>query len=266
MALPAVYLGHGAPPLLDDARWVAQLAQLASELGRPSSILMVSAHWEARPVAISSVRGAPLIYDFWGFPERYYQLRYPAVGSATLAQLVEEHLGVAGYEVVRDEGRGLDHGAWVPLLAMYPDASVPVLQLSLPTLQPEALYAIGAALAPLREAGVLIVGSGFFTHNLHALGWARTPDGPVPSWSAEFDAWGAEVLERGDLDALFDFEHRAPAARLAHPRTEHFAPLFVTLGASWGESLATPIDGFWFGLSKRTIVLGMPSAEHVRPS
>jgi 4,5-DOPA dioxygenase extradiol len=269
MALPAIYLGHGAPPLLDDARWVRELAELAASLERPRFILVVSAHWEARPITLSSTRGASLVYDFWGFPEHYYRLTYPAPGSTELANLVEEHLGSVGLIVARDEARGLDHGAWVPLLAMYPEATIPVLQLSLPSLDPIELYAAGHALAPLREAGVLIIGSGFFTHNLHALAYAASPDGPVPSWSSEFDAWGAEVLAAGDFDALFDFEHRAPAARLAHPRTEHFAPLFVALGAGAEEPIATPIKGFWFGLSKRTITLGTttsaprdPPAKH----
>lgn len=255
VTMPTLYLGHGAPPLLDDARWVAELRELASRIDRPQSILVVSAHWEARPVALSSVVGAPLVYDFWGFPERYYRLTYPAPGSPDLAALVEGHLGAAGHSVARDEGRGLDHGAWVPLLAMYPEADIPVLQLSLPSLDPEELYAVGQALAPLRDAGVLLIGSGFFTHNLRALGQVGHPDGPPPAWSVEFDAWGAEALADGEIDALLDFEHRAPAARLAHPRTEHFAPLFVTLGAGEGTPVDTAITGFWFGLSKRTIVL-----------
>jgi 4,5-DOPA dioxygenase extradiol len=257
---PVVYLGHGAPPLLDDARWMAELARLAAQIGRPRFILVVSAHWEARPIALSSVRGAPLVYDFWGFPERYYRLAYPAPGSEELARLVEERLGAVGWQIQREEARGLDHGAWVPLLALYPSADIPVLQLSLPSLDPEELYALGRALAPLREAGVLIIGSGFFTHNLRALAQVGHPDGAPPAWSAEFDAWGAEALAAGEIDALLDFEHRAPAAKLAHPRTEHFAPLFVSLGAGEGEPIDTPIAGFWFGLSKRTIALGANEA------
>ena len=147
--------------------------------------------------------------------------------------------------------RGLDHGAYVPLVEMYPDADVPVLQVSMPTLDPAGLYDIGRKLAPLREEGVLIVGSGFFTHNLRAM----SMDGSVSSVMAEFDHWGAEALAHGDIDALLDFQHKAPAAELAHPRTEHFAPLFVTLGAADGDLAAarSMIDGFWLGLAKRSI-------------
>jgi len=158
---------------------------------------------------------------------------------------------LAGQPLAEDPDRGLDHGAYVPLVEMYPDADVPVLQVSMPTLDPEGLYEIGRKLAPLRDEGVLIVGSGFFTHNLRAL----SPDGRVQPVMAEFDRWGQETLARGDLDALLDFQHKAPAARAAHPRTEHFAPLFVTLGAAGGDlaGARTVIDGFWLGLAKRSI-------------
>ena len=134
---------------------------------------------------------------------------------------------------------------------MYPDADVPVLQVSMPTLDPQGLYEVGRKLAPLRDEGVLIVGSGFFTHNLRAL----SPDGRVQPVMAEFDHWGSETLARGDLDALLDFQHQAPAAHQAHPRTEHFAPLFVTLGAAGGDltTARSVIDGFWLGLAKRSI-------------
>lgn len=151
--------------------------------------------------------------------------------------------------------RGLDHGAYVPLKEMYPDADVPVLQLSMPTLEPQALLDIGRKLAPLREQGVLIVGSGFFTHNLRAM---TSDDGQVHSFTAEFDAWGRETLAAADVDALLDFEHKAPAARLAHPRAEHFAPLFVALGAGEEDldALRTVIDGYWFGMARRSVQLG----------
>jgi 4,5-DOPA dioxygenase extradiol len=151
--------------------------------------------------------------------------------------------------------RGLDHGAYVPLVEMFPAADIPVLQLSMPGLEPERLLETGRRLAPLRDEGVLIVGSGFFTHNLAAL---RQAAHGTPSWSAEFDDWGRRALDAQDLDALLDFEHTAPAGRLAHPRTEHFAPLFVTLGAAESDlgSQRSIIDGFWMGLAKRSIQLG----------
>lgn len=252
--MPAIYLGHGAPPLVDDPLWVVQLEGWARGLPRPRAILMVSAHWESAPLTIGATRdGVPLIYDFGGFPERYYRAQYPAPGSPDLAARVRALL--SGREPIMDQpDRGLDHGAYVPLVEMYPDADIPVLQISLPSLDPAELFRVGQRLAPLREEGVLIVGSGFFTHNLRAL----SHDGRVASVMTEFDAWGRETLAAGDLDALIDFERKAPAAQAAHPRTEHFAPLFVTLGAAEAELAGqrSIIDGFWMGLAKRSIQLG----------
>ena len=249
--MPAIYLSHGAPPLADDALWTRQLADWSHELPKPKSVLIVSAHWEAAPLALGATTTVPLTYDFWGFEDRYYQVRYPTPGAPELASDVRKLLRAAGTPVEDIPDRGLDHGAYVPLVEMYPDADVPVLQVSMPTLDPQGLYEIGRKLRPLRDEGVLIVGSGFFTHNLRAL----SPDGRVQPVMAEFDHWGQETLARGDLDALLDFQHQAPAARQAHPRTEHFAPLFVTLGASDGDvaSARTVIDGFWLGLAKRSI-------------
>ena len=249
--MPAIYLGHGAPPLVDDPLWVVQLEGWARALPRPRAILIVSAHWESAPLTIGATRDdVPLIYDFGGFPERYYRARYPAPGSPELAAQVRALL--SGSEPIVDQpDRGLDHGAYVPLTVMYPDADIPVLQVSMPTLDPQKLYEIGRTLAPLRDEGVLIVGSGFFTHNLGAL----SMDGAVTSVMSDFDQWGRETLAAADLDALLDFEHKAPAARRAHPRTEHFAPLFVTLGAADGDltGARTVVDGFWHGLAKRSI-------------
>ena len=249
--MPALYLSHGAPPLADDALWTRQLADWARELPRPTSVLMVSAHWESAPLALGATSTVPLTYDFWGFPDHYYQVRYPAPGAPELAADVRKLLRTAGTPVEDIPDRGLDHGAYVPLVEMYPGADVPVLQVSMPTLDPQGLYEVGRKLAPLRDEGVLIVGSGFFTHNLRAM----SPGGRVQPVMAEFDHWGSEMLARGDLDALLDFQHRAPAARQAHPRTEHFAPLFVTLGAADGDLAAarSVIDGFWLGLAKRSI-------------
>ncbi|MFI9203493.1 dioxygenase [Streptomyces sp. NPDC053048] len=255
MRMPALYLSHGAPPLADDPVWPGQLAAWARELPRPRAILMISAHWEEAPLALGATATVPLTYDFWGFPERYYRVRYPAPGAPELAERVRGTLSGGGTPVQDLPDRGLDHGAYVPLAEMYPDADVPVLQMSLPTLDPARLMETGRRLAPLRDEGVLIVGSGFFTHNLAALKHAGA--GP-PAWSAEFDAWGCEALEARDVDALLDFEHKSPAARLAHPRTEHFAPLFVTMGAAEDEldGGRSIIDGFWMGLAKRSVQFG----------
>ena len=250
--MPAIYLGHGAPPLVDDALWVTQLSAWAHALPRPEAILIVSAHWEAAPLTFGATGdGVPLVYDFYGFPQRYYRTTYMAPAAPALATRVRSLL--SGAEPVAElPERGLDHGAYVPLLVMYPDADVPVLQISMPSLDPSRLLRIGALLGPLRDEGVLVIGSGFLTHGLPFLREFRV-DAQPPSWSTEFDHWAAEALERGDVDTLVKFREQ-PAARYAHPSTEHLVPLFVTLGAAHGlQDLATPIAGYYLGLSKRSI-------------
>jgi len=248
--MPAMYLGHGAPPLVDDPLWTTQLAAWAGALPKPTAILVVSAHWESAPLTIGATEdAAPLVYDFYGFPQRYYQATYPAPGAPDLAGKVGALL--SGTErVAQAPDRGLDHGAYVPLTVMYPAADIPVLQISMPTLDPDRLLRIGAALRALRDEGVLIMGSGFLTHGLPFLRDFRF-DAPPPGWSTEFDHWAAEALDRGDVDALASFR-QAPGARYAHPTTEHFAPLFVTLGASGGPAPVTTITGYWIGLAKRS--------------
>lgn len=251
--MPTIYIGHGAPPLVDDELWVGQLAAWARTLPRPTAILIVSAHWENAPLTLGTTRaGVPLVYDFYGFPERYYRTQYRAPGAPQLASQVRQLL--SDQQVMDEPERGLDHGAYVPLTVMYPEADIPVLQISMPSLDPEELFQIGRRLAPLRDEGVLLVGSGFLTHGLPFLRDFRV-DAPPPTWSTEFDAWAHEALEHGDVDQLSDFVHRAPAVRYAHPRTEHLAPLFVTLGAgdTSGEALPSIIEGYWMGLSKRSI-------------
>lgn len=251
MSMPVLYLSHGAPPLADHPVWTRQLASWSASIPEPAAILIVSAHWENAPLTIGATTTVPLVYDFWGFPDRYYAVTYPAPGAPDLAAKVR---GLLGPSVHDEPTRGLDHGAYVPLVEMYPDADVPVLQISMPSLDPAELLAVGRKLAPLRDEGVLIIGSGFFTHNLSAIQLVD-PDVAAPSWSAEFDDWGARALAERDFDSLLDFAHKAPASRLAHPRTEHFAPLFVSLGASLSttETPRSVIDGYWFGLSKRSV-------------
>ncbi len=254
--MPVLFAAHGAPMLLDDASWVAELAGWAKSLRKPTAILMVSAHWEARPATLGATTFVPIVYDFYGFPERFYELQYAAPGAPQLAARVRGLLGGAGIAVADDPKRGLDHGAYVPLMCMYPEADVPVLQMSMPSLDAKELFALGRALAPLRDEGVLIVGSGFLTHNLRAL---RGGGGPLPSWAQEFDQWTADVTARNDVDALLDFEKRAPGVALAHPRTEHFVPVVVATGAASvaGDTPTFPIEGFWMGpFSKRSLQYG----------
>ncbi len=250
--LPALYLGHGAPPLVDDELWTSQLRAWARRLPRPNAILMVSAHWESSPLLIGATQQVPLIYDFGGFDAKYYTAQYQAPGAPELADQVAA-LMPDTQPVARAESRGLDHGAYVPLSVMYPKADMPVLQISLPTLDPSQLLDLGRRLRPLRDEGVLIIGSGFATHGLPFLRDWRV-DATPPGWSAEFDAWAAAALGRGDIEELMDFEHRAPGMPYAHPTTEHFAPMFVTLGAASDPQLPPEqvIDGFWLGLAKRS--------------
>jgi 4,5-DOPA dioxygenase extradiol len=251
--MPALYIGHGAPPLVDDKLWTSQLAAWSADLPRPTAILIVSAHWESAPLTIgATVDAAPLVYDFGGFADKYYRATYPSPGAPALATRIKALM--ADTETVAEQpNRGLDHGAYVPLTVMYSNADIPVLQISMPTLDPEKLIKLGRRLAPLRDEGVLIIGSGFMTHGLPFLRDWRT-DADAPGWSSDFDVWASEVLSRGAVDELIDFRNRAPGMPYAHPTIEHFAPMFVTLGAA-DDIEAAPdqrIDGFWIGLSKRS--------------
>ncbi len=249
-ALPTLYIGHGAPPLFEDATWIDQLSAWADDLPVPRGILIVSAHWEAAPLSLSAVAPRDVVYDFGGFDPRYYRMRYDTPDASALASEVLSTLSDTA--VHQHTSRGLDHGAWVPLKVMYPSAQVPVLQLSLPTQRPEVLLRLGAALAPLRERGILIIGSGFMTHGLPFLTPEMFYGNAVAGWSREFDHWAAEALARRDLDELAAFRDNAPGLPYAHPTVEHFTPLFVTLGAADGP-VATPIEGYAFGLSKRSL-------------
>jgi 4,5-DOPA dioxygenase extradiol len=254
--MPTLFLSHGAPPLVDDARWVSELRDLADTLPRPEAVLIVSAHWEAAPLMLGATETVPLMYDFGGFAPRYYEATYPAPGAPGLADAIEALLPDT-QQVVRTD-RGLDHGAYVPLSVLYPAADIPVLQMSLPTLEPDRLLDLGTRLAELRDHGVLIVGSGFTTHGLPFLSrehW-RSTDAAPPGWSVEFDAWAQETLAAGDVETLAAFRDRAPGMPYAHPTIEHLAPMFVTLGAADDPEQAPdqPIDGFWMGLAKRSFV------------
>jgi 4,5-DOPA dioxygenase extradiol len=252
--MPALYLGHGAPPLLDDPVWSGQLRELAGRLPRPTAILIVSAHWESARLMLSATR-APLVYDFGGFDPKYYRMTYETPDATALAARVAAMMP-ATEPVHQHPSRGLDHGAWVPLKIMYPEADIPVLQLSLPTQDPGRLLVIGQRLRELRDEGVLVIGSGFLTHGLPFLTSFRI-DADAPGWSADFDAWAGDALARGDVDELASYRSTAPGMPFAHPTVEHYTPLFVTLGAATdaeqpGEQL---FEGFWMGLSKRSLLV-----------
>ena len=253
--MPALYIGHGAPMLLDDPLWTGQLAQVARDLPRPKAILIVSAHWESAPVTLSNPSAnSPLVYDFSGFDRKFYEMTYNSPDATALAAKVAAL--IPDNESVHQSNRGLDHGAWVPLRVMYPDADIPVLQMSMPTSDPYRLIELGKRLQPLRDEGVLVIGSGFMTHGLPYLRDWRT-DAAAPTWSSDFDAWAAEALESGDIEMLSNFRTKAPGMPYAHPTVEHFTPLFITLGASASieEAPKTLIDGYFLGLSKRSILV-----------
>jgi 4,5-DOPA dioxygenase extradiol len=253
-AMPALYLSHGAPPLFDDPLWISQLFAWSQALPKPAAILIVSAHWESAPLSLSApAPGTPLVYDFGGFADRYFKMTYATPDASALAARVAA--AMPDTEPVHQHvSRGLDHGAWVPLKVMYPYGDVPVLQLSMPTHDPVRLLDIGRRLRPLREEGVLVIGSGFMTHGLPFLTRSAFAANVVPSWSRDFDKWVADALARGDVDTLADYRHSAPGMPYAHPTVEHYTPLFITLGAAAApdEPVQTTVEGYQFGLSKRS--------------
>jgi 4,5-DOPA dioxygenase extradiol len=253
LVLPSLYISHGAPMLLDDELWTSQLAAWSANLPKPKAILIVSAHWESAPISISSTAAnTPLIYDFGGFAPKFYQMQYATPDSSWLGDMVAK-LMPDNEPLHRHTSRGLDHGAWVPLRVMYPDADIPVLQLSMPTSDPVKLLDLGKRLRALRDEGVLVIGSGFMTHGLPYIRDWR-PEAAAPGWSADFDHWAQEALARGDVDTLIDYRNSAPGMPYAHPTVEHFTPLFISLGAASNpENIAeTKIDGYFMGLAKRS--------------
>jgi 4,5-DOPA dioxygenase extradiol len=250
-ALPSLYLSHGAPMLFEMTGWMTQLHEWAKALPKPKAILIVSAHWESAPLSITTTRPTELVYDFGGFHPMYYSMRYDTPDATELARQVAALM--PDTEPVHEHAsRGLDHGAWVPLKIMYPDADIPVLQLSMPTHDPSRLLALGERLRTLREQGVLVIGSGYMTHGLPFIDWNNLDQ--VPGWSSDFDMWASSALADGDVEELARFRSTAPGMPYAHPTVEHFTPLFVTLGAAADPTapVTTTIDGYALGLAKRS--------------
>ena len=253
--MPALYIGHGAPMLLDDPLWTSQLRDIAGKIEKPKAIVIVSAHWESAPITLSNpAANTPLVYDFSGFDRKFYEMTYKSPDATEISDLVISMM--PDTEPVYQSNRGLDHGAWVPLRVMYPDADIPVVQMSMPTSDPASLMELGKRLQPLREKGVLVIGSGFMTHGLRYLRDWRT-DAEAPTWSSEFDAWAAQALAKGDVDTLSNYRELAPGMPYAHPTVEPFTPLFITLGAATSADVApeTLIEGYFMGLSKRSILV-----------
>jgi len=229
---PALFVSHGSPTLpLEQSAATDFLRRLGPSLDRPEAILMVSAHWDTERPAVSSAERPETIYDFYGFPPELYRLQYPAPGAPKLARRVASLLGEHGFSTDIDPERGLDHGAWTPLILAYPQADIPVTQLSIQSrLGPAHHVRLGEALRPLRDEGVLIIASGGATHNLRELSRQRGSTVAQP-WAAEFNDWLAGALQSRRTDDLVNYRGQAPQAVRNHPTDEHLIPLFVALGA-----------------------------------
>ncbi|HEX3484482.1 MAG TPA: class III extradiol ring-cleavage dioxygenase [Micropepsaceae bacterium] len=230
--LPTLFISHGAPTLpLDDCPARDFLKSLGAKLPRPRAVLAISAHWDNATPTVNRVAVNETIHDFYGFPDALYRMQYPAPGSGALAGRTLELLAHAGFATATDKTRGLDHGAWVPLMLMYPQADVPIVQLSIQSpLGPAHHFKLGRALAALRKEDVLVIGTGSFTHNLRALD-RRQMDGLEPAWSVAFSDWIHAALTEGRTADLLSYRTLAPHAVQAHPTDDHFLPLFAALGA-----------------------------------
>ncbi|KAI5323738.1 hypothetical protein PRUPE_6G161400 [Prunus persica] len=249
------YISHGSPTLSIDesipARKFLQSWKQNVYPNKPNSILIISGHWETSVPTVNAISGRhDTIYDFYGFPKSMYQLKYPAPGSPNLAGRVKDLLTASGFPRVDvDAKRGLDHGAWVPLMFMYPEADIPVCQLSIQTDRDATYhYNMGRALAPLKNEGVLVVGSGSATHNLRALREIRGGGGGAGSivpWALEFDTWLKDALLEGRYEDVNQYEEKAPYAKMAHPWPDHFYPLHVATGAAGSDAKAKLIHGSW---------------------
>jgi len=255
---PALFVSHGAPSVaLENDAYTRALAAFGSRTPRPAAVVVVSAHWEAPgPLRVNAASRPEPIYDFSGFPQALYKLDYPAPGSPEIAAEIVDRLAAAGFPAVHEIARGWDHGVWVPLRLIFPEATLPVVELSLPVPRtPEQLLAIGRSLAPLRERDLLIVGSGGIVHNLSRLRW-HEKEAPVDEWARAFDDWVMNRVSERDVEALAAYRSRAPHADQAVPTSEHFDPLFVVLGAAPGARVRTVYEGIDYGnLSMRTFAL-----------
>ena len=256
--LPVLFVSHGAPTFaLEPGRAGVLLRELGARLPRPRAIVVVSPHWPTRGFAVGAHPQPPTLYDFGGFPPALYELQYPAPGDPQLAAGIVERLTQAGEEAALDPQRGFDHGAWVPLRHLYPQAGIPVVQVSMPRrLDAVVAWRLGATLAPLRDEGVLILASGSLTHNL--MEFFDRDEGAEADYAREFVAWIRDALLRHDTEALLDWRARAPHAQRAHPTAEHFLPLLVAAGAAADDRAVEVLDGgILYGmLSMESYVLG----------
>lgn len=241
-AQPTLFVSHGAPTFaIEPGAAGPLLAELGRQLPRPQAIVVVSPHWMTRDLAVTAALHPQTIHDFGGFPAALYALQYPAPGNPALAARVGDLLGASGYPVRLDPERGLDHGAWVPLLHMFPDHDVPVLQLSLPaSIEPASAWELGRHLAPLSAEGVLVIGSGSLTHNLYEF---RQSGGADEAYVRDFTNWARAAVRTHDRDALVNYLQSAPQARRAHPTPEHYLPLLIAAGAAAPHAEVQVLDG-----------------------
>ena len=240
--LPTLFVSHGAPTFaLDPGRLGPQLTALGQALPRPAAVLVVSPHWITSQVRVGTSAAPETIHDFGGFPRPLYEIQYPAPGAPALAERTEQLLQDAGWATQGEPQRGLDHGAWVPLRFVYPQADVPMFQVSMPSrLDERSAYALGQALAPLRDEGVLVVGSGSLTHNLHEFRGAHGADAP---YARAFSDWVRDTLQRQDHTSLLQTMALAPHAERAHPTPDHLLPLMVAAGAAGADVPVQWLDG-----------------------
>lgn len=256
---PALFISHGSPMFaLEPGLLGPNLERVGAQLPALSAIVIVSPHWQTRGVRVTAAATLETIHDFGGFPAPLYVLQYPAHGEPQLASQIAELLQAAGFDAAIDARRGLDHGAWVPLRYLKPAADVPVLQVSLPhDIDTAGALRLGQALAPLRERGVLVIGSGSLTHNLYEFRQHISD----PEYAQRFADWVAQAVERGDVDALVHYRARAPHAARAHPTEEHYLPLLVALGASHAdEPRGLVAGGMTYGvLSMDSFGFGLPA-------
>ena len=245
--MPSIFVSHGAPTLfLEPQPTRSFLMELGRSLPRPRAVVCVSAHWTTAAPMVATAAEPQTIHDFYGFPEALSAVRYPAPGDPVLAEHALALLGEAGIQAAGDPQRGLDHGAWVPLGLMFPAADIPVAQLSVqPGLSAARHFALGQALAPLRQEGVLVLGSGSATHNLRDVRWDE-PGAPPPAYVAAFDAWLTDAILNARAAALIDYARQGPFALQNHPTPEHFLPLLVALGMGGKPRLLH--DGFTLGV------------------
>jgi 4,5-DOPA dioxygenase extradiol len=233
--IPSLFLAHGSPLLaIQDSPYTEFLKETGQKI-TPKAIVIFTAHWESEILTISASDGPyETIYDFYGFPDELYQIKYQAKGSSQLAALIEEKLTSKGIPTQKDLSRGLDHGSWSLLSRLYPKADIPVVQVSVnPYLSPSEQFKIGLALNELGKEDILIIGSGVTVHNLRAIKWDQTEP---EVWAVQFDDWLIDKIDHQDLDALMNYAQMAPHAQLAVPRPEHFVPFFIAMGSGHLEN------------------------------